>query len=92
MAVIAQACANHPDRPARALCMQCRKMVCLECATQWDGINYCVNCLKKKREATHERSSFFAWAAMLLLIAILFAAGSLIMVWSSTVTIRMWGS
>jgi hypothetical protein len=69
--------------------MQCRKTVCLECATQWDGINYCVNCLKKKREATREPSSVVAWAVMLLLIAGLFAAGSLVMVWSGALAARM---
>src|ERR1043165_5933883 len=89
MAILAQTCANHPDRPGRALCMQCRKTVCLECATQWDGINYCVNCLKKKREATREPSSVVAWAVMLLLIAGLFAAGSLGMVWSGELAARM---
>lgn len=89
MAVLAKTCANHPDRPARALCMQCRKSVCLECATQWDGINYCVTCLKTKREATRERSSVVAWTIMLLLIAGLFAAGSLAMVWSGSVATRL---
>ena len=91
MAMLVQTCVNHPDRPGRALCMQCRKTVCLECATQWDGINYCVNCLKKKREATREKSSVFSWILMLMAIAGLFAAGSLVMVWSSSLFAKMYG-
>lgn len=89
MAIKAQSCANHPDRPGRALCMKCRKTVCLECATLWDGINYCVNCLKKTREATHEKSSLVSWVVMLTSIAALFVAGSFVMVWAGTLIIRM---
>jgi hypothetical protein len=89
MALKAQTCANHPDRPGRALCMDCRKTVCLECATQWDGINYCVNCLKQKRVATRERSSVLAWAVMLLSIAGLLVAGSFAMVWAGALMARM---
>ena len=84
-----QTCANHPTRPGRALCMQCRKTVCLECSTQWDGVNYCVNCLKTIREAQRERGSFFAWAFMLLSIAGLAVLGSVLMVWSSALLARM---
>lgn len=69
--------------------MQCRKTVCLECATQWDGINYCVNCLKQKREATRESSSLVAWIVMLVSIVGLFAAGSLAMVWVGALMVRM---
>lgn len=89
MALKAQTCANHPERPGRALCMKCRKTVCLECATLWDGINYCVGCLKNTREATREKSSLLAWVAMLLCIVALFAAGSFVMVWAGSVVARI---
>jgi hypothetical protein len=87
--VTASFCANHPERPGRAVCMKCRKTVCLECATQWDGINYCVDCLKKVREAAKEKSSLFAWAVMLLAIAGLYFAASFIMVWASAIMVKM---
>ncbi len=89
MALKAQTCANHPDRPGKAVCMKCRKTVCLECATLWDGINYCVNCLKKTRDDTREKSSAFAWIAMLLSLGALFYAGSYAMVWAGALISRM---
>jgi succinate dehydrogenase/fumarate reductase-like Fe-S protein len=49
-------CANHKDRPAHAVCMSCRKDVCGECATEWDGINYCVSCLAARRKSERRRS------------------------------------
>ena len=57
------ACANHPERPGRALCMACRKVVCEECATQWDGINYCVACLSRRRSSASGRSAVLPWLA-----------------------------
>ncbi len=89
MALKAQTCANHPDRPGKAVCMKCHKTVCVECATLWDGINYCVNCLKSTREATREKSSFVAWVVMLLSIVALFTIGSYVMVWAGTLIARM---
>ena len=89
MALKFQSCANHPDRPGRAVCMNCRKTVCLECATLWDGVNYCVQCLKTKREATREKSSLLAWAAMFIAIIALFFAGSFVMVWAGSLFARM---
>ena len=59
-------CANHPERLAHSLCMSCRKMVCQECATEWDGINYCVACLKLQRSDSRRRGSAFTWAILLL--------------------------
>ena len=55
------ACVNHPDRPGRALCMACRKVVCEECATQWDGINYCVACLARRRAKAVAKSPVLPW-------------------------------
>ena len=89
MALKTQTCANHPERPGRANCMKCKKTVCLECATLWDGINYCVHCLKTTREGTREKSSFVAWTAMLLSIVALFYLGSYVMVWAASLMTRM---
>ena len=69
--------------------MKCRKTVCSECATLWDGLNYCVNCLKTTREATREKSSFVAWTVMVLAIAVLFFAGSFAMVWAGSLMARV---
>lgn len=74
-------CANHPDRPGRALCMSCKKVVCQECATQWDGINYCVRCLAARRKATDAGSSWGAWIATVLVCLLLFLLAPALMVW-----------
>ena len=89
MAVSLQTCANHPDRPGRAVCMTCKKTVCAECATQWDGINYCVSCLKKTSDSSRERSSFFSYAAMLLAGAFFFFIGAYAMIWSLVLMARI---
>lgn len=50
MAPAATNCAHHPDRPGHARCMECHRVVCAECATDWQGINYCAPCLARRRE------------------------------------------
>ena len=68
-------CANHPERPAAATCMTCRKVVCVECATRWDGINYCLPCLAARRSSSLRGTSVVGALAWLLLTsAFLFAA------------------
>src|SRR5438094_331428 len=52
----ARLCVHHPARPAFAVCMTCRKPICQECATQWDGIYHCTTCLAARRGATVRRS------------------------------------
>ena len=74
-------CANHPDRPGRALCMSCKKVVCQECATQWDGINYCVRCLAARRKATDASTSWGAWIATAVVCLLLFLLAPALMVW-----------
>ena len=69
--------------------MSCRKTVCLECSTQWDGVNYCVSCLSEKRASHDDKGSVLAWLSMLLLIAILAVAGSFAMVWSGALLARI---
>ncbi len=75
-------CANHPERPGHALCMACRKVVCQECATEWDGINYCVACLAQRRQAVATRSSLFGWITVAVAAGGLFYLSALLMVWA----------
>lgn len=59
--------------------MRCRKIVCTECSTRWEGINYCVPCLSARRAAAEERSSATGVLAWLVVTAgTLFAAVHLI--------------
>jgi hypothetical protein len=66
-------CADHPERPVHARCMSCGKTLCDECATEWDGINYCAACLSRRRQALPGSGT---WASVLLL---LLAAGLLVL-------------
>ena len=74
-------CAVHPDRPAHAVCMACRKAMCGECATEWDGINYCVACLRARRQGARVRGSIVAMATMIAASALLLAAAQRLLVW-----------
>ena len=81
-ALAQQPCANHPERPGRALCMRCRKVVCQECATQWDGINFCVACLKQQRASSEQTSSTLQYVMLCTAIVLLMAAVNYMMVWA----------
>ena len=76
-----RSCANHPDRPAHAVCMACRKAVCGECATEWDGINYCVACLAAQRKASRKGASRLGWLALIPASVALFALSVWLMAW-----------
>lgn len=38
-------CSTHPNRKAIAMCMNCRCLVCEECAVKFEGKNYCTQCV-----------------------------------------------
>ena len=56
-ALARQSCAEHPDRHSFALCVSCRKVLCQECTTQLEGINYCRTCLPGVAAAPVKRAS-----------------------------------
>lgn len=39
-------CVNHAEREALGVCVRCHQLVCVECVTRVDGINFCVRCLE----------------------------------------------
>lgn len=59
-----QRCAQHPDRPSLAVCMSCRNGVCQECATPFEGIYYCLQCVAALVPARQQRSRPIAFIAM----------------------------
>ncbi len=85
-----QLCANHPGRYGHALCMACRKTVCQECATHWEGINYCVACLKGLRQASKPRGSVLGWALLGTAALALFYAAFKAMVWGTVLLADPW--
>ena len=89
MPIALQTCAHHPGRTGYALCMSCRKVVCQECATTWDGVNHCRPCLANKRAAASRRTPWAAWVLWLGGGAALFAAAGWAMAWSSALWARV---
>jgi len=71
-ALAKQWCAEHPDRHSHAICMSCRKLLCQECTTLWEGINYCRACVGKLA-APEVRRSRGIGAAFMLVFAIAIA-------------------
>ena len=78
-----QRCSVHEQWPAFARCMSCGKMLCQECATQWDGIWHCATCLGTKRGAVVQRSPLFSWIAVITLSLFMLFAGARVMVWTA---------
>jgi hypothetical protein len=61
--------------------MSCAKMLCQECATQWDGIWHCAACLGSRREAVVARPALFSWIAVVAVSFLLLFSGARVMVW-----------
>lgn len=72
-------CVHHPQRAGIGLCVLCRRTVCAECTTQYDGINRCADCLKTLRtqEVTATAVAPEWGAGNLLLVLVFFALASL---------------
>jgi hypothetical protein len=75
-----RSCAHHPDRTGHALCMACRKVLCQECATEWDGINYCAACLVQVRAAVTGPSPVPGFLVLAAAVILLFLASARLMV------------
>jgi hypothetical protein len=76
-------CAHHPERPGHTLCMECRKVLCAECATDWDGINYCEDCLGRRRVAMRSRRRLPGVVLLAASSALLLVAVAWLMAWTA---------
>lgn len=63
-------CLRHPERHGVARCMACNVAVCQECATRFDGINYCVTCLAKTRSVQKSKNDWQVRAGLALALGI----------------------
>jgi len=61
--------------------MSCRKVLCDECATQWDGINYCSRCLQARGTAARPRRAWLPALAVMGLIGLLAFFHARLLVW-----------
>jgi hypothetical protein len=62
--------------------MSCHRAVCQECATTWEGINYCAPCLALRRRSTSEGTPWAGWLLVLGAAAGLFWVVTRLMVWA----------
>ena len=91
MALKQSQCANHPERYGHALCMSCRKTLCQECATEWDGIYHCAACLAKQRTAAPTGASKAGYILVAAVCVILFFIGPKLLLWGATLLQRSVG-
>ena len=78
----AKLCQVHPQRAAFAVCMKCRKPLCQECATQWDGIYHCAQCLTAQRGAVKRGAHITGWLTAAAASLILLYVSARVMVWA----------
>ena len=69
--ILARACTAHPERPGAASCMGCGAVLCHECTTTWEGINYCPSCLGERAGRQHAAGHVLAWPILLVTCAAL---------------------
>ncbi len=72
--------------------MSCRKTLCQECATEWDGIYHCAACLAKQRKAAPAEASKVGYVIVGLVCVILFLIGPKLLLWGATLLQRSVGS
>lgn len=71
-------CVNHADREGVGICVSCRNVVCVECSTKIDRMNYCIRCLQAAsqpaRAAAENPRAAVAWGIPVLILAFLGSA------------------
>jgi hypothetical protein len=74
-------CVHHAERPTHAICMACRKSLCQECASTWEGINYCAACLGQRRSERRTGVAWGGWIGLALAIGGLAWLHARLLVW-----------
>jgi hypothetical protein len=87
---VSERCAHHSDRPGFALCMSCRKVVCQECATTWDGVNHCRACLASRGRSSLAQRRVLAWIACAAFCAAALFLAVRGLAWSTAMLARFW--
>jgi hypothetical protein len=67
-------CHYHPERTGLGICVECRRVICRECTTQFEGINRCASCLEKRRKALEGPAERREWSVGNVLLALIGAA------------------
>jgi hypothetical protein len=56
------------------ICVECRRVICRECTTQFEGINRCASCLEKRLKALEGPSERREWSVGNVLLALVGAS------------------
>ncbi len=67
-------CHYHPDRAGLGICVECRRVICRECTTQFEGINRCAHCLDKRLKVLAMPEQRRDWSLGNLTLALLSGA------------------
>ncbi|NMO21770.1 hypothetical protein HPC49_33970 [Pyxidicoccus fallax] len=76
-------CHYHPERAGLGVCVECRRVICRECTTQFEGINRCAACLDKRLKALEgpgERREWTAGNVTLALMGMALVWGAILLV------------
>jgi hypothetical protein len=63
-------CEYHPDRVGVGICVECRKVICSECTTQFEGINRCARCLSLKLQKSTRFAGRRDWSVGNVLLSL----------------------
>ncbi len=64
-------CYSHPDRAGLGICVECRNVICVECTTQFEGINRCSSCLAKRLDSIRRIAVRNEWSVGSMMLALL---------------------
>ncbi len=76
-------CHYHPERAGLGICVECRRVICRECTTQFEGINRCASCLGKRLKALQgpgERREWTVGNVLLALVGVGLVWGGILLV------------
>jgi len=71
-------CHYHPERAGLGVCVECRRVICRECTTQFEGINRCASCLAQRLRALEGPGERREWTVG----NVVFALMSVALVWA----------
>ncbi|MCK8496207.1 hypothetical protein OWM54_05685 [Myxococcus sp. MISCRS1] len=63
-------CHYHPERAGLGVCVECRRVICRECTTQFEGINRCASCLGRRLQALEGPAERREWTVGSGLLAV----------------------
>lgn len=64
-------CHFHPERIGLGVCVECRRVICQECTTQFEGINRCAACLDARLRKLHGPGERREWGVGSVTVALL---------------------